>query len=107
MKKLVVLFVCLVFASSLFSCEAIVKPQDPENPQGVQGEQGLLGTNAEPTEEHTVVDSVCTVCGKTFCSKGLAYTLNADGASYSITGIGECTDTEIMIPSEYNGLPVT
>lgn len=40
-------------------------------------------------------------------SKGLAYTLNDDEASYSVTGIGTCTDTDIIIPSEYEGLPVT
>lgn len=40
-------------------------------------------------------------------SKGLAYTLNADGASYTCSGIGTCTDTEIVIPPIYEGLPVT
>ena len=40
-------------------------------------------------------------------SKGLKYTLNDDGKSYSVTGIGTCTDKEIIIPKEYNGLPIT
>ena len=40
-------------------------------------------------------------------SEGLVYTLNNDGVSYSVTGIGTCTDTEIAIASEYKGLPVT
>ena len=40
-------------------------------------------------------------------SKGLEYTLNPDNASYSVTGIGTCTDTDIIIPSTYEGLPVT
>ena len=40
-------------------------------------------------------------------SIGLEYTLNAEGDSYSVTGIGTCTDTDIVIPSTYNGLPVT
>ena len=39
-------------------------------------------------------------------STGLAYTLNDDGESYSVSGIGTCTDIEIIIPSEYNGKPV-
>ena len=39
-------------------------------------------------------------------SEGLAYRLNSDRQSYMVTGIGECTDTELVIPSEYNGLPV-
>ena len=40
-------------------------------------------------------------------SGGLEFTLNDDGESYSVTGIGTCNDTEISIPSTYNGLPVT
>ena len=40
-------------------------------------------------------------------SEGLTYRLSDDGRSYEVTGIGECTDTELVIPSEYNGLPVT
>ena len=40
-------------------------------------------------------------------SQGLEYTLNADGLGYSVTGRGTCTDTNVVIPSTYNGLPVT
>ena len=38
---------------------------------------------------------------------GLAYTLNSDNTSYSVSGIGTATDTNIVIPSTYEGLPVT
>ena len=41
------------------------------------------------------------------CSEGLEFTLNSDGGSYAVSGIGSCTDTEIVIPDQYNGLPVT
>ncbi|MBR2722257.1 MAG: leucine-rich repeat domain-containing protein [Clostridia bacterium] len=37
----------------------------------------------------------------------LEYTPNEDQQSYSVTGIGECQDTDIVIPSTYKGLPVT
>ncbi len=40
-------------------------------------------------------------------SKGLAYTLSTDGNSYSVSGIGTCTDADIIIPSIYNGKSVT
>ena len=39
--------------------------------------------------------------------RGLKFRLNADNASYTVAGIGSCTDTDVVIPSEYNGLPVT
>ena len=44
---------------------------------------------------------------KANASEGLKFTLNTDGVSYSVTGIGTCTDTDIVIPNTYEGLPVT
>lgn len=40
-------------------------------------------------------------------SEGLDYTLSDDGTYYSVTGIGTCTDTDIVIPAKYEGLPIT
>lgn len=38
---------------------------------------------------------------------GLNFRLNADGDSYAVAGVGTATDTEIVIPSSYQGKPVT
>lgn len=40
-------------------------------------------------------------------TQGLNYTLNSDGQSYSVTGIGVALSKDIVIPSEYNSKPVT
>ena len=40
-------------------------------------------------------------------SVGLQYELNEDESSYSVVGIGDCNDTNIVIPSKHEGLPVT
>jgi hypothetical protein len=40
-------------------------------------------------------------------SEGLVYSINIDRSSYSIKSIGSCTDTHIVVPEMYNGLPVT
>lgn len=40
-------------------------------------------------------------------SIGLEFELNGDESSYSVTGLGTCTDANIIIPSTYNDLPVT
>lgn len=37
---------------------------------------------------------------------GLAYTLSSDKKYYSVSGIGTCEETSIVIPSTYKGLPV-
>ena len=40
-------------------------------------------------------------------SVGLTYQLNEDGLGYTVIDIGTCTDTDLVIPKSYNGLPVT
>lgn len=39
-------------------------------------------------------------------SEGLAYELNEDGKSYTVIGMGTCTDTEVILPKLYEELPV-
>ena len=39
-------------------------------------------------------------------TEGLAYELSADGTYYTCTGIGTATDTDIVIASEIDGIPV-
>ena len=38
-------------------------------------------------------------------SQNLRYTLSTDGTYYILSGIGTCADTDIVIPSEYEGKP--
>ena len=40
-------------------------------------------------------------------SKGLEYEINADGKTCTITGIGSCTDTDLIIPETIDGYRVT
>ncbi len=40
-------------------------------------------------------------------TEGFKYTLSNDGTYYSVTDIGTVTATNVIIPSTYNGLPVT
>lgn len=60
----------------------------------------LAGCNDTPT-----ADNGGTPYPDENASQGLEFALNDD--SYWVIGIGTCTDTEIVIPSQYNGLPVT
>ena len=67
-------------------------------------EQGSKGA-------HTFEEGVCTVCGfeQIVYSQGLAANPSGSGDSttYTISGIGTCTDTVLNIPAVYNGYPVT
>ena len=58
---------------------------------------------------HDYVNGRCSRCGEIFeqVSQGLQYTLGSNGTYYIVTGIGACKDSDIVIPAEYKGLPVT
>ncbi|MDE7453861.1 MAG: leucine-rich repeat domain-containing protein [Clostridia bacterium] len=56
---------------------------------------------------HFFENGKCIKCGLVETTEGLEYRLNDDGKSYSVCGIGTATDTAIVIPDEYLGLPVT
>ena len=53
---------------------------------------------------HSISGNSCVYCGQP-ASEGLAMVLISEG-EYTVSGIGTCTDTEILIPTTYNGLPV-
>ena len=71
------------------------------------GEKGTETFEYGSTTNHNFVNGCCTYCGKKQeTSRGLAFKLLDDG-TYEVSGIGSCTDTEIVIPSVYNDEPVT
>ena len=65
--------------------------------------------NSEMTDkaEHTLEGGVCTVCGTIpVGTEGLEYRL-LDNNTYQVTGIGTATESNVLIPSFHDGLPVT
>ena len=116
----------LALAAALASCNA----------QTAQSTQGTAGSTAGSTEAHTHSfggawardeaahwqlcscgeksaaeahkynnSKKCTVCGIEKASEGLAY--KYENGEFTVTGIGTCTDTKIVIPATYEGSPVT
>lgn len=55
---------------------------------------------------HTYENGKCTACEKLKPSDGLGYLMLGDG-TYCVASMGICTDTDIVIPDEVNGIPVT
>ena len=55
---------------------------------------------------HLFVDGQCQRCGEKQHSQGLAYKLSNDGTYYIVSGIGTCTDTNLLIPPTHEGKPV-
>ena len=69
----------------------------------------LEATHTEDGSKHIE----CTMCGRIVKENvilsgqnKMVYTLLPNN-TYEVQGIGECSDKDIVIPSEYNGLPVT
>ena len=60
----------------------------------------------EDTAGCSYTDGVCGACGRK-PYEGLVFSKIPDSETYELTSIGTCTDRRIVIPSEYNSLPVT
>ena len=58
-----------------------------------------------PPQGHKYVNKVCRACGDLEGSYGLF--LSEYDTCYVVSGIGTCTDADVVIPSIYNGKPVT
>ena len=59
------------------------------------------------SEGKILITSAATVAPALPASQGLELVLNSDSRSYTVTDIGTCTDTDIVIPFTHEGLPVT
>ena len=53
------------------------------------------------------VNENCKWCGDKKPSEGLAYVLSTDGTYYIVAGIGNCAETDIVIPKTYKSKPVS
>ena len=54
----------------------------------------------------TVLLTACGGDSTQNASEGLDFTLSKSGDYYTVTGIGDCTDSEVVIPSRYERKPV-
>ena len=56
---------------------------------------------------HSFENDICLTCNKTQYTLGLEYSLINNDSEYAVTGIGNATDTEIVIRNTYNDKKVT
>ena len=64
----------------------------PETNGTTNNTEGTPDTPSQPEEKY---------------SEGLSYVFDHETQGYSVTGIGTCRDTDLIIPSVYDGYPVT
>lgn len=89
---------------------SIVTPADCENTGLRKKTCSACGDVVEekiPALDHDYVNGKCSRCGEAdpdaAASKGLLFRVSADGESYYLSGLGSCTDENLIIPSRNNG----
>ena len=96
------------------NCNTVLTAQNTIPATGHKEGSWVVAKEATSTENGTK-NLPCTLCGAVLKteviyskgSEGLLYRLNDDGEGYTVVGMGECKDTNLVIPREYKGLPVT
>ena len=85
--------------------EVITQPSCEETGSGtsvvyctVCGQEISNKTVVIPAAGHNYVSGACTVCGEPQPSEGLVFRRNGDGTTCTLTGIGTCTDSVVIIP---------
>ena len=111
MKKTKIIGICVMLATMLaviMLCVNGCGNADSPDDTTVSEKTAAIGKTEEPSAEITeTMETAERPAMPTEPSKGLEFELNNDGRSYSVFGIGTCKDTNIVIPAEYNDLPVT
>ncbi|MBQ8565985.1 MAG: leucine-rich repeat protein [Clostridia bacterium] len=92
-------------------------PVTEETPVHIHKETVIQGKKATTMQTGLTDGIKCSECGKILKYQsvipaleivdGLKFRLNEDEASYAVIGLGDYTDNNLIIPSEYNGLPIT
>ena len=91
-----------------FVSEATCTEKAKYNYSCVCGEKGSETFTVGNKGAHKFILDKCKWCEKEkVTSKGLSFTLINNDTEYEVLGIGDCTDTDIVIPSIYMGKLVT
>ena len=100
LKKVVALLLATLMMVGVMGAFAACGSDDDSENKGEETTEGE--SNSEIESEENEPGNVEIIPS----SEGLEFQLNEDKKSYTVTGIGSCIDTDIVI-SHYNGLPVT
>ncbi len=102
-KKLVTLLLalaCLFGLAGVTACDKESKQgesvQESSSPSDTNGDSSTSGDSSSKENPPSPLTP----------TEGLAYTLSADETYYIVSGIGTATDTDIVIPSTYENIPV-
>ncbi|MBQ2809269.1 MAG: leucine-rich repeat domain-containing protein [Clostridia bacterium] len=101
MKKVLILILVLILA--LFSCLLVSCGDETETSESEQSSLSQTEGESKSETESEVGDN----SNDDFVSKGLSFELDTTTDTYTVVGIGDCKDTNLVIPSTYNSKAVT
>ena len=110
MKKILALLLTFVLlATALVSCGNNDNPPDnnPEQPPSSSNGDSTADNNDTTDDDETTDGDEITGGDEVKYSQGLVFELSYDRSSYYLSSVGTCRDSEVIIPAEYNDLPVT
>lgn len=111
MKKTALVILSLILLFSLLACKtdnSQQNDQSSEQNQEFPDSQGQPSIPGEDIEQDSAENSETnTQTPDIKVSEGLEFSLSEDGTYYKVEGIGDCTDSNVVIPSRYMNLPVT
>ena len=110
MKKLLALLLTLVLlATALVSCGNNDNPpsNNPEQSQPSSNDDSTTDGNETTDGDGTTDGDETDANNEATYSQGLVFELSYDKSSYYLSSVGTCRDNEVIIPAEYNNLPVT
>ena len=95
-------------------CNTVILPQVVVPKLECTPGEWIVDKEATTTEDG-LLHTECTACGKlleektvdSISSSGLAYSVNEDNISCTVTGIGMCQDLDVIIPKHIDGYKVT
>ena len=112
--RLLAFMLALLMVTACFSsCGILFGRGDGGNEQTTEkeGATNAPGEGGSPSDSNTPTDSGNPDPGVTEVpivdDLGLSYGLTGYGTSYAVTGIGSFTGSELVVPTSYNGKPVT
>ena len=113
-KHLILLTIMLVLSAVLASCSIFDKTteEDKEPPITHECVADAWDITTYPTEKtEGVKEQKCVECDKTLQTETIKASVGLKfkkvGETYTLQGRGECKDTSVVVPSTYDGLPVT
>lgn len=110
MKKLLALLLTFVLlATALVGCGNNDNPpsNNPAQPPSSSNGDSTTGGDETTDGEGTTDGDEITGGDEVKYSQGLVFELSYDRSSYYLSSVGTCRDSEVIIPAEYNSLPVT